>query len=499
VNLSDGRVTTIPAVRSFRLPRDNGTWLAYVTEADSAAAAADSAARGARSAGARRVFGSPLVVRNLSTGAEERLPDVLAYSFDDAGTVLAYTVVSRDSTRDGAYVRSMPGGATVTLASGRGNYKALALDSAARQVAFLSDRDEFGRDKARYTLYYAQLKGNGAQPAVAPAALATDYKIQDAASVSFTRTGNAILFGVAPVLPDSVPADSLSGKAVFDLWHYKDPVLQPTQRLGAARERNRAFQAIYFPATKKLVQLGSDSIPTLDVSDDGRIGLAASRERYRIETMWGDGGSDVYIIDPQTGTPKLIREKISGQAQLSPEGKFAAFYDTGHWYSYNVLTGKTVDLTGPVTGVSFEQETWDTPSTPAAWGLGGWTKGDKSVLLYDRWDVWEFDPTGVKPAVMVTDSVGRSQQIVLRLVQVRRGRAAPAPAEEGSAVVSAGTSCGTRSTPPSRSCSARWTKRPRPAASIATSWAAVRRPKRSSWPMPPSALRSGPRTPTSGW
>jgi dipeptidyl aminopeptidase/acylaminoacyl peptidase len=36
--------------------------------------------------------------------------------------------------------------------------------------------------------------------------------------------------------------------------------------------------------------------------------------------------------------------------------------------------------------------------------------------------VWEFDPTGVKPAVMVTDSVGRSQHTVLRIVQTRRGR-----------------------------------------------------------------------------
>ncbi len=420
VDLADGRVTAIPAVRSFRLPRDNGTWLAYVAEADTAGA--DSSARDGRPAGPRRTYGSAVVLRNLDTGAEERLPDVLSYSFDDAATFLAYTVVSRDSTRDGAFIRSLASGVTATLAAGRGNYKALALDSAARQVAFLSDRDEFGRDKARYALYYAQLKGGGAQPVVTPGALATDYRIQDVASVSFTRTGNAILFGVAPTLPDSVPADSLAGKAMFDLWHYKDPTLQPTQRLGATRERNRAFQAIYFPAAKKLVQLATDSIPTLDVSDDGRVALAASRERYRIESMWGDGGSDVYIIDPETGKARLIREKISGQAQLSPDGKYAAFYDSGRWYSYSTLTGKTVDLTGPVTGTSFEQETWDTPSTPAAWGIAGWTRGDKSVLIYDRWDVWELDPSGLKPAVMVTDSVGRSRQVVLRLVQVRRGR-----------------------------------------------------------------------------
>ena len=421
VDLADGHVVTIPAVKGFRLPRHNGAWLAYTAESDTSTA--DSTARAERSAAPRRTYGAPLVIRNQSSGTEERIPDVLSYAFNDEGTVLAYTVVSRDSTRDGAYVRTMATGVTATLASGRGNYKALALDSTARQVAFLSDRDEFGRDKARYTLYYAQLKGGPAEPVVAPAALATDSRISDVANISFTRTGNAILFGVAPVLPDSIPADSLSGKAMFDLWHYKDPTLQPTQRLGAARERNRSFQAIYFPATKKLVQLATDSIPTLDVSDDGRIGLAASGERYRIGSMWGDDGRDVYLIDAQTGAPKLIREKISGQAQLSPDGRYAAFFDHGHWYSYNVLTGKTVDLTGPVTGVRFEQETWDTPSIPDAWGIAGWTRGDKSVLIYDHWDVWELDPAGLKPAIMVTDSLGRSRHLVLRLVQVRRGRA----------------------------------------------------------------------------
>ncbi len=432
VDLADGRVTPIPGVRSFRLPRSNGAWLAYMAEADSAAVS-DSTARAARGTGPRRTYGSSLVIRTLATGAEERLPDVLSYSFDDAGTVLAYTVVSRDSTRDGAFVRSMPSGVTTTLAAGRGNYKALALDSLGRQVAFLTDREEFGRDKARYALYYAQLKAGGAQPVVVPGALAAEYRISDVASVSFTRAGNAILFGVAPIIPDSVPADSLAGKAMFDLWHYKDPTLQPTQRLGAARERNRAFQAIYFPATKKMAQLASDSIPTLDVSDDGRIALAVSRERYRIESMWGDGGSDVYLIDPETGKARLIREKISGQAQLSPDARYAAFFDQGHWYGYNILTGKTTDLTGPVAGTSFAQETWDTPSTPAAWGIAGWTRGDKSVLIYDRWDLWEFDPSGLKPAVMVTDSVGRNQHLELRLVQPRRGRGGAAGGGGGGA------------------------------------------------------------------
>jgi hypothetical protein len=42
------------------------------------------------------------------------------------------------------------------------------------------------------------------------------------------------------------------------------------------------------------------------------------------------------------------------------------------------------------------------------------------VLLYDRFDICELDPTGVKPAVVVTDSLGK-ERLVFRLVDLDRG------------------------------------------------------------------------------
>ena len=133
-------------------------------------------------------------------------------------------------------------------------------------------------------------------------------------------------------------------------------------------------------------------MPTVQVSDDGRTGLAATSVAYDIQRMWGEDGDDVYIVDPGTGTRKMIREKISGQASLSNDGKYVLFFDNGHWYTHAIASGKTVDITAPLKGVHFDQEDWDTPATPAAWGVAGWTKGDRSVLLYDRFDIWELDP-----------------------------------------------------------------------------------------------------------
>jgi len=431
INLADGSKTTLPDVRSYRLPKDNGMWLAYSpadsnARGDSAARGAGAAAGGrggagggaAATAGGRRAFGSPVVLRNLDTGVEEKLADVLTFAFDDSAKVLAYTVVSRDSTKDGVYLRTMANGTIKTLASGKGNYRDLAFDHAQQQFLFTTDHDEFGKPNARGTLFLASVKTGTATPVITPTQLPTGMHLAESAAAAFTRSGTSVRFNMAPPPEDSIPADSLVGKATFDLWHYKDPQLQPAQKLQLNRDRNRTYEAIYHIATKKIVPLTNDSMPTVTLTDDGKLGLAVTSVPYMIERMWGDDGSDVYVIDAVAGTRKLVKQRITGQAQLSVDGKYIVFFDNKHWFSYAIATAKTVDLSAPLPHVNFEQETWSTPNTPSPWGIGGWTKGDKSVLIYDRFDIWDVDPSGVRPAVVVTDSVGRRESLTFRLVDL---------------------------------------------------------------------------------
>jgi hypothetical protein len=84
------------------------------------------------------------------------------------------------------------------------------------------------------------------------------------------------------------------------------------------------------------------------------------------------------------------------------------------------LTGKTTNITGSTPSVHFEQETHSTPDDPGAWGIAGWTKDDRSVLINDRFDVWELDPTGAKAPVVLTDSLGRRENMTLRLLDLGR-------------------------------------------------------------------------------
>lgn len=424
VELATGSVTTIPEVRAFRLARESGRFVFYQVESQPAARDTSAAARqgvtsdSARPGGRRREYGTDLVVRELASGSEVRIAEVSSFVVEDSGRWLAYAVTSRTPENDGVYLRNLASGEVVAVMRGEGDYRQLAFDRSGTQLAFVSNRDDFKNAKPRGTLYYATVRQPAALPVVAPEGV-EGLSPSLSASVSFTRDGSAVLFGVAPPPLDTIPQDSLADKAVFDLWHWKDSRLQPQQRIEAARDRNRSYLTAYNVRLRRVTRLANDSMPQAQVSDDGKTALIVTRVPYMIEAMWGEDGSDVYVMDVHSGRVTPIARKTEFGASLSPGGRYVLWYDRGAWHSYSVTSGRTVTLTQALRGVSFDQTgEWDTPSTPPAWGIAGWLPEDRSVLVYDAYDIWELDPSGVKPPRMLTDSLGTRRSIRLRLVDL---------------------------------------------------------------------------------
>ena len=439
IRLADGNVETIKGARGYRIPDANGTWIAYITGDSSAADAAGAPTGGApggapgggrggrggrggggAAPGARATFGNPLVLRNLVSAAEEHIADVLQYTFDDSARVLAYTVASHDSTKDGVFLRDLAAASTRTVLSGPGNYRSFTFDHTQQQFAFTSDKDQFGKENAQPVVYYGTVKAGTAQSILTNSALPQYYRFPDNVALSFTRGGSAVLVSIAPPKEEAVPADSLTGKAKFDLWHWEDPAIQPTQLLQVNQALNRTYQGIVNLATKKFTQLTTDSFPTVVLSDDAKFGVQSTGVKYDKQRTWGDGGNDIYLIDPATGARKQLATKVGGQGQLSVGSKYITWYNEKHWYAHNIATGKTVDLNANLKSVHFDQETFSTPGEPSAWGIAGWTKDDRSVLVNDRFDIWELDPAGVKPAVVLTDSLGRRGNTTLRIIALDR-------------------------------------------------------------------------------
>src|SRR5262249_12363776 len=105
----------------------------------------------------------------------------------------------------------------------------------------------------------------------------------------------------------------------------------------------------------------------------------------------------------------------------SPDSKWYLYLKNKQLKAYNLETGasSTIDA-AKVPGKSYVNDDDDHAYEKPIWGLGGWTKDGKSVLLYDKYDVWQA-PLDGSAATNLTAGVGRSQGIQFRVVRFGAG------------------------------------------------------------------------------
>jgi dipeptidyl aminopeptidase/acylaminoacyl peptidase len=453
MDLSNGQVTRVERVKSFQAPEEGSGWITYQLEAKPEEKKPDDKTAepkaeqkqnenddedfqqrgrgqgGGRPGGARKEYGSDLVLRNLTNGAERTFADALEYSFSkDAGT-LVFTVSSRKEESNGLYAVT-PGndGPPVDLLSGKGKYSRISWDEEQTQLAFISDRDEAATKQqtkdsppAKFKLYHWDRKAAKAAEIVSTATqgFRPGMVISERANLSFSRDGGELFLGVAPP-PEpekdtEADAASADDKVIVDLWHWKDDYIQPMQKVRAEQDRNRSYRAIYHIKERKFVQLADATMESANPSADGQWAIGSDDREYRILVGRDANYSDLYLVNTSDSSRKLLLKKFQSNLSFSPGGKYAVFFDGKDWGSVSFPDCKFTNLTKSL-GVAFWREETDTPSVPGAYGNGGWTKDDKYLLLYDKYDVWQIAPDG-SSAKNLTDGLGRKEKIEFRIVR----------------------------------------------------------------------------------
>src|SRR5262249_19960912 len=128
-------------------------------------------------------------------------------------------------------------------------------------------------------------------------------------------------------------------------------------------------------------------------AETGRWAVGTDDRAYRRLVGYGPNLADVYLVDTFAGTRKPLRKAHEGPVTISPGNRYALYFDGTDWRCADVQTGAVVNLTAGL-GVRFAQEEVDTPEPTAPYGVAGWARDDAAVLLYDRFDVWQFKPAG---------------------------------------------------------------------------------------------------------
>src|SRR6266849_2329452 len=450
MDVATGQVTRIERVKNFQVPEDGSGFIAYLLEPkpelkkakergssptvkegsnETLPAASSSPKATATSKEKKKEYGTDLVLRNMTSGMERTFNDVLGYTVSKDAKTLLYAVSSKKEETNGVYaVAAQNDAALVPLLSGKGKYQKLTWDEDQTELAFISDRDDASAKQPKFKVYLWNRSGSAGAiesgdrnhaGAVANSAIEVvstsspgfrkDFVVSEKATLGFSLDGSHLFLGAAPPLEpekssdEETPADE---KVLVDLWHWKDDYVQPIQRIRAEQERNKSYRATYLVREGKFVQLADESLETISPSNDGRYAIGSDNRAYRITNDYDPGLTDYYLVNTADGTRKLVGQKQRFGVSLSPGARYAIYFDGKDWNSYSIAGGATVNLTKNLSAHFFDEDN-DTPSIPGSYGIEGWTRNDREVLIYDRYDIWQVAPDGGGGAKNLTDGVGR--------------------------------------------------------------------------------------------
>ena len=380
--------------------------------------------------------GSTLVLRNLNTFIEQRFPFATNYRFSEDGQQFAFATSTEDGEGDGVHVVDLKKLETKRIVSTKGNYSQVVFSKDGKQLAFLTDADDYAADKPEWAMYHWKRGAKAAKKVVdhKSKGIPEGWQLASTAAPVFTENGKRLLFNTRPI-PEPEETEDEKKKneekpegAKLDIWHWQDPFLQPQQLLQAAAERNRSYRALYNISGRKVIQVATKEIPSvrIDPRSESNVAFGVSPDKYNKMRSWDvQGYSDWHLIDLKTGKARKLAEMKRGFPSLSPSGKFLTWWDGEKqtWFALSTKTPKkdekpaAVDI-GKAIGEALFNELHDTPSLPGPYGTAGWTTDDKSLLIYDRWDIWKVDPAGKEQPVCLTNGEGREKQVRYRAVRL---------------------------------------------------------------------------------
>jgi dipeptidyl aminopeptidase/acylaminoacyl peptidase len=425
LNLESEKKTEFEKIRRFAFSGEKSTWIAlqrYGADTPGAPSGAPPAAAppGAPAA-PERPTGSDLILHELATASELNFGNVSDFSFSKNGETLVWLIDAQDKIGNGIQMRNMSSGAVIPLDSEKATYRGLNWTEKYDALTTVKGIEDKGwEDKLYSVVGFTGFATGQAQKVVFnpkehpnfPAGMT----VSPNRGPAFNEDLTSLTFGIHEVKKKKdvgdrpgeggPPAmarrnDDEPETPALVLWHWQDKRLQAQQQVEESRDKNYSYLSVYNIADKKFVRLADDALRQVNASAKGPWAIGYDDRDYELlSNLDGRRYQDVYVVDTKTGTRKQALKKSRFSFGVSPDSTQLLYYEDGHYFAYDIVTGQSTNLTAKVPAVFFNDED-DHNVVKAPRFPMGWTKDSKSVLLSDGWDIWNV-PTRGGQAVNLT-------------------------------------------------------------------------------------------------
>lgn len=391
-----GKKETIDSLKTFKLA-DEADWIAYQ--------------RGRKD--------STLYVRSLDGSKTFQFPTVTDFQFAKKSGMLYYTSAAEGEA--GIFTLNPEKGSPALIKEGKGVFKQTTFDEKGERLAFLYCADKDSSYKA-LSLWLSEhnapakeiaTRGNRAFPA--------EWVINENGMLQFSKSASRLFFGTSPEPRQKDTTQLAENRPNVQVWSWDEPVQYTVQNYNKEKDLKKSYQAVYNLGNGSIFQLANEELPNIQLGNEGDAPLAllSTSRPYSLSSMWeARTRSDYYTVSLDNGERKQIAQADYGRFCLSPQGKYAYWYGETDscWYTIALAEGKQYRLTTPESFPAWDEEN-DVPDYPYAHGAAGWTANDLNLLIYDRYDIWKFDPTAATPPINLTVN-GRKEKLSYRLEQL---------------------------------------------------------------------------------
>jgi len=469
IDLAAGRSELVPEVQSVQVSL-LGSWVAYLHEPLEPTFSPNAAGQMGRSqaahqsrvpfpalpenrrlvlrellAGTKRSWGA--AARQVGgAGQQKTFEYVSEYSLTRDGRTLLTVIDSPTQSRNGLYAytpgsNAAPQALLRTAKTDAERLSSLTWDPQQTQVAFLIKRKgghyDVGLWRRGERTATIALSGNAS-------GIPPNLQIGEHTTLGFSNDGKKLTIGLVarsaiastsrsnPTSPATL-VDPLE-QAHPEVWRWDDERLTSRRKVLAEVERPRNYAGVLDLETGRYLQISSPTLAEVRFSEDALWALGFDETPYLRLRDYDATYADVYAIDTRNGTRRLIAKKLRGASgdeglpnlYFSPavtgsDTRYVAYFNDRHWWVADLASGATQALTAGLP-VSFAHELHDKPEPPPAYGWAGWVTDARSLIVYDRYDLWQLfipkeGPGGKtrRPALNFTGGIGRSEKRILRV------------------------------------------------------------------------------------
>jgi dipeptidyl aminopeptidase/acylaminoacyl peptidase len=379
-------------------------------------------------------IGKPVRLVRLDSGSELIIPFVNESVMDSTATTFAYSTVDTSATENGFFAINLQNDEpepSKILGMKNAYYTNLTWDHNRSRIAFNATVLDTAREYQPMDASIITWTAFEDDPVtiLMPDDVEDGYRMRSENNLVWTHDGSRLFYGVmaeemVAIDEKEAKSDSLTSENLYDIerilddiegmvWHWDDPRIKTHEKETWEDRKSHLYTAVYHLDEETSVQLATKEMPYVDIDHHSGKLLGSSDLPYLKEITWDGWYMDYYLVDQQTGEKEMLLEKQRFGADVSPNGKFAVWFDGKDWMLRPTEGSDVKNLTSEL-NIPFADEDNDRPQPDGSYGIAGWKDGDEAVLIYDKYDIWQFDAVSGESR-SITDGFGREEQRIFRI------------------------------------------------------------------------------------